>query len=249
MIPEYHFDAIALGPIRLQVFGTLVVLGIIAGHMVLVRRARAEQLGSPRVIEGFAIALGAGAVVVGLVAERLFGFGLSSVAGAVGGLAAGVVYALAFQLDLLRLADAMAAAFPIGWFLARMGCAAVHDHLGGLSSSFFAVRFASGARLDLGLLEWALTPLLFVAAMLARRSNRPGAVAGAVAVGYAVIRFPLDFLRVDDARPAGLTLAQWACLPLFALGVALLVRAARGQLVSDQQDRRPKQANASEPRA
>ncbi len=235
MIPEYHFDRLSLGPIHLQVFGTLLVLGIIVGHSLLVRRAREDELGSPRVIEGFAITLGAGALIVGFVAERVFGLGLSSVAGAVGALAAGVVYALAFHLDLLRLADALASAFPAGWLVARLGCAAVHDHLSGPSSSIFAVRFAAGPRLDLGLIEALLTPLLLLAALLARRTRRPGAVAAAVALGYVLIRFPLDFLRENDARPAGLTLAQWGCLPLLALGAALAIKAAQGQPVSDQQ--------------
>jgi phosphatidylglycerol:prolipoprotein diacylglycerol transferase len=235
MIPEYHFDRIALGPIHLQVFGVLLVLGIIVGHSRLVREARAAQLGSPRVIEGFAVALGAGALLVGFAGERLFGLGLSSVAGAVGALAAGLVYALAFHLDLLRLADCLATAFPAGWLVARLGCAAVHDHLSGPSSSLLAIRFASGPRLDLGLIEAALLPLLIVAALLARRARRPGAIAAAVALGYALIRFPLDFLREGDPRPAGLTLAQWGCLLLAALGIALAARAAQGQPVSDQQ--------------
>ena len=59
-------------------------------------------------------------------------------------------------------------------------------------------------------------------------------------VYYAPLRFCLDFLREragtsvghsllasGDARYFGLTPAQWGCLPLFALGVALL-RRARG---------------------
>ena len=104
MIPEYHFDRIALGPIHLHVFGTLLVRGIIVGHSILVWQARAAQLGSPRVIEGFAISLGAGALVVGLAGEQVLTLGLSSVAGAAGALAAGLVYALILRLDLLLVA-------------------------------------------------------------------------------------------------------------------------------------------------
>ncbi|MEO7329798.1 MAG: prolipoprotein diacylglyceryl transferase family protein, partial [Minicystis sp.] len=200
MIPEYHFDRLSLGPIHLQVFGTLLVLGLIVGHSLLVRRARADDLASPRVIEGFAITLGAGALIVGFVAERVIGLGLSSVAGAAGALAAGLVYALAFHLDLLRLADALASAFPAGWLLARLGCAAVHDHLSGPSTSIWAVQFITGPRLDLGLIEAFLTPLLLLAAWLARRSRRPGAVAAAVSLVYPLIRFPLDFLRENDGK-------------------------------------------------
>jgi phosphatidylglycerol:prolipoprotein diacylglycerol transferase len=56
---------------------------------------------------------------------------------------------------------------------------------------------------------------------------------------YAPLRFLLDFLRErsgvaigpftsgGDARYAGLTPAQWACFPMLALGIALLLRARR----------------------
>jgi phosphatidylglycerol:prolipoprotein diacylglycerol transferase len=221
MIPEIHATTIALGPIALHPFGLLLIAGVIAAHTALVRRARAEAVASPAVIEGFAVALGAGGLLVSLGFDRLFG-ALGSFPAAAGAIVAGAVYGAAFRLDLIKLADLAAWSFPFGWLFARLGCALVHDHLGPLSTSWLAVRFASGSRLDLGLLEWLLVPLLFAATTLARRSRRPGAIAGAVAIVYQLIRFPLDFLRENDPRPLGLTLAQWATLPLFAAGVTVL---------------------------
>jgi prolipoprotein diacylglyceryltransferase len=46
---------------------------------------------------------------------------------------------------------------------------------------------------------------------------------GVVAIGYAVPRFFLDFLRRDfsDPRYAGFTPAQWSCLATFAAAIAL----------------------------
>ena len=221
MIPEIHATTIALGPIALHPFGLLLVAGVIAAHTALVRRARAEAVAPPRVIEGFAVALGAGGLLVALGFDRLVG-ALGSFPAAAGAIVAGAIYGAAFRLDLLKLADLAAWSFPFGWVFARLGCALVHDHLGPLSTSWLAVRFAQGSRLDLGLLEWLLVPLLFAATTLARRSRRPGAIAAAVAIVYPLIRFPLDFLRESDARLRGLTVAQWATLPLFAAGVVVL---------------------------
>ena len=48
-------------------------------------------------------------------------------------------------------------------------------------------------------------------------------VVAVTATSYPVVRFGLDFLRLGDATYAGLTLAQWGCLPLFALGVYTLL--------------------------
>jgi phosphatidylglycerol:prolipoprotein diacylglycerol transferase len=235
MIPEFSFPEIWLGPVRLQVFGVLLTLGVITGHMVLVRRARAERLGAVWTIEGFAMALGAGALGAAWIADRLFGVGLSSIGGLAGAIVAGGIYTFILGLPVLRFADAAAYAFPFGWLLARLGCAAVHDHLGRSSRAWIAVRFASG--LDLGLLEALLTLALLVIAEAARRAgrDRPGAIAGVIAMGYALIRFPLDFLRAEelsggDPRYGGLTAAQWGCLPLFGLGLVGMALAASAPL-------------------
>jgi phosphatidylglycerol---prolipoprotein diacylglyceryl transferase len=237
MIPEFSLHEIRLGPVHFQVFGVLLTLGVITGHMVLVGRAWAERLGTVWTIEGFALALGAGALIAALIADRLFGVGLSSIGGLAGAIVAGGIYTFALRLDVLRFADAAAYAFPFGWLLARMGCAAVHDHLGRSSSAWIAVRFASGPRLDLGLLEALLTLALLVIAEAARRAgrDRPGAIAAVIAMGYALIRFPLDFLRAEelsggDPRYAGFTAAQWGCLPLFGLGLVAIALAASAPL-------------------
>jgi phosphatidylglycerol:prolipoprotein diacylglycerol transferase len=221
MIPEIHAETVALGPVHLHPFGILLVAGVIAAHTALVRRGRAEALASPRVIEGFAIALGAGGLLISWAIDQAYG-GLGSFPAAAGAILAGAIYGAAFHLDLVRIADLAAWSFPFGWVFARLGCALVHDHLGPLSTSWLAVRFTSGSRLDLGLLEWLLVPVLFAAVMIGRRSGRPGAIAGALAIAYPLIRFPLDFLRERDARWLGLTVAQWGLIPLFAAGIVLL---------------------------
>ncbi len=56
-------------------------------------------------------------------------------------------------------------------------------------------------------------------------TGRRGAVSGVLAVTYALVRFPLDFLRATDlgaegdVRRLGLTPGQWACFATFAFGV------------------------------
>jgi phosphatidylglycerol:prolipoprotein diacylglycerol transferase len=238
MIPEIHAESLAIGPVRLRPFGLLLVLGVIVAHSALVRRARAEALASPRVIEGFAIVLGAGGLALSLMVDHALG-ALGSFPAAGGAIIAGGIYCAVFRLDPLRFADLAAWSFPFGWFFARLGCALVHDHLGPPSTSWLAVRFAAGPRLDLGLLEWLLVPLLFVAVELGRRSRRPGAIAGALAMAYPMIRFPLDFLRQDDARRLGLTMAQWGTISLFLAGILLLAVALTR---TDLPPRKPEEA-------
>ena len=74
------------------------------------------------------------------------------------------------------------------------------------------------------LYELVYTLLLFSVITLAicTRKRFEGFVIAVTATSYAVVRFGLDFLRVGEATYAGLTLAQWACLPLLVLGVYTL---------------------------
>src|SRR5262249_28230401 len=134
-------------------------------------------------------------------------------------------------------------AFPLAWVFGRMGCATVHDHPGKLSDAWYAVQWPMPGgvvgRLDLGLIEMALSIPLAVALLVAwhKKPKRPiGFYTGWMCVSYAPVRFVLDFLRVTEAenpnggdpRYAGLTPAQWACFGLFAIGLYFLRMAYRG---------------------
>jgi phosphatidylglycerol:prolipoprotein diacylglycerol transferase len=91
-----------------------------------------------------------------------------------------------------------------------------------------AVRYPEGARHDLGLEEaiWALgTSLLFL--LLSRRQRPLGLYVSLLSLGYAPVRFALDYLRVtdlpgSDPRYFGLTPAQYGTFFVLAAGLACL---------------------------
>lgn len=225
-------------PFGLRPFGLLLTFSVIVSHLVFVRRARspATPLGTPGEVEALAIGMGLLSMLGAWSAGGLVATGgtLSSAGGFVGALIALVVITRALRLDLLRAADAAAYAFPFGWFFARAGCAIAHDHLGKPSTSFLAVSFPTGPRLDLGLLEWLATPFLItLVVFVSRRARRDGLVAATLAVAYGLVRFVLDFFRVDDGsrmadpRWFGLSAAQWVCLLVLLPAGMLAFRAPR----------------------
>lgn len=244
MIPAIDLAEFRVFGVTFHTFGLLVALGVLLGHQMTVLRARALGLPTARV-DRFVLVVFAGGFLAGHMLDAIFyhpevlrrdplelfmlHHGLSSFGGIIGAVVAGLVYVRVHRLDPWVFTDLAAYAFPFGWLLGRLGCAVVHDHPGRLTGSPLGVRFAGGTRFDLGLIEFALTPLLIVLVVLvARRTRRPGMVSGALAVAYALMRFPLDFLRATDLGPesdpryAGLTPAQWACLGMLALGLWML---------------------------
>ncbi|MBI5514361.1 MAG: prolipoprotein diacylglyceryl transferase [Deltaproteobacteria bacterium] len=259
MIPFYDWSRFTIAGVRVYTFGLLAALAALTAHHFSVRRARALGL-DPNHADVFAIACLVGGFTFGhvldvvlyrprLVLERplellLLHRGLSSFGGFAGAVLAGLAYLRWKKLDPRVWADVTSYAFPFGWAVGRLGCALAHDHPGRRSESLLAVRFPpdwppppeapmGGPRLDLGLLELLLTPVLaLVVLRVARAKAPPGVLTGSLAVAYALLRFPLDHLRAtdlpeSDPRYLHLTPGQWASLGLLALGAWLVASGAR----------------------
>lgn len=133
--------------------------------------------------------------------------------------------------ELLPYFDIAALGLWLGWGIGRIGCFLTHLHPGKLTNFFLGVRYAGGARFDLGLLESILGFLLFIAYYLLFKKlikRRWGLVSGYSVASYAVVRFFLDFLRATPDFPGGdvrylsLTPAQWGMLAVLA-GLTLLL--------------------------
>lgn len=180
--------------------------------------------------------------------------GLSSFGGFFGAALGFTIYFKRNKIDPWRAADAIGYGLPVGWLFGRMGCTTVHDHPGRLSQSFLAVAYpdcsqpgtlvewsrrwcetnhpmghdlVAGSRLDLGLLELMLTPILIVTAIVvSKRQTKAGTTIATLAMLYPVLRFPLDFFRAQDSeggdvRYLSLTPGHYYSLLMLALGVAL----------------------------
>jgi prolipoprotein diacylglyceryltransferase len=74
-----------------------------------------------------------------------------------------------------------------------------------------------------------LIPLVIFAFAARNRFPRPGTLAAMIAIGYAAIRFPLDFLRTAEYEPAqlGLTSGQWGSIVLLVAANLFLLLAPR----------------------
>lgn len=249
---------LAVFGVRLPVFGLLLFAAVLATYAAIVHRGRALSPADPQAAPRFArvllLAAVAGAHTGGILIDQgplalgrpslfLSGNGaFSSSAGVLAAALAATAYLRIRRYDVRAWADVVAWAFPFGLLVARAGCALAHDHPGKLSSSWLAVPFPGGARLDCGLLEWSAAPFLIALAVtLGRRREPAGRTAGLVGAAYALIRFSLDFLRAADLpgadpRHLGLTVAQWLCLPLLT-GCAYLLFTARPRPDTPSHDR------------
>ncbi len=241
MIPYIDIPSIPLfGPLKIQPFGLLVVIGLVLGHQVALRQAKARGLDREKVASLVLWTVIGGFILAHLVSEIFYApdrvarnplvlltiwTSLSSYGGFAGGLIGAWLFLRKEKLAFWPHADLLAAALTVGWFFGRLGCTVVHDHPGKLSDFFLAVQFPGGARHDLGLYEWLFTiGLNLLVFGLLKRNPKPGTIVVTLMLAYAPVRFLLDFLRTADRHYFGLTPGQYFSLALLLGGLLLFWR-------------------------
>lgn len=144
----------------------------------------------------------------------------------------------------LAVGDLLCVVIPMGHAFGRIGCFFYGCCYGKLSTSAFAVSFPRGSpawheQLNLGqissaaqqslpvlptqLFEAAANAALFAVLFMFYRRFRGGTVA-LYLVGYAVIRFSMEYLRGDPRAAVGpFSISQTISLALLGIGVALAV--------------------------
>ena len=173
---------------------------------------------------------------------RVWNGGMSFHGGALGLMAAIVLFSWRNKVDLYRLGDVVVASAPFGLFLGRIANFINGELWGRPTTVPWAFVFpAAGPEprhpsqlYEAGLEGLAMFFLLRWATHHARLLNRRGVVAGLFMLGYAISRIALENLREPDAYlpqfPLGLTMGMMLSTPMFLLGAWLIWRGMREPL-------------------
>jgi phosphatidylglycerol:prolipoprotein diacylglycerol transferase len=245
VIPYFESQTYTILGVTFHTWGTLVALGFGLGTWVAWKRAKQRGL-DPNAILDLAFWIFLAAFIGARLFHVLFyepGYyvnhpwdvidprkpGFAMFGGLLGAAAAFFWYAKKKSLDFLSYADTLVWGLPWGCGVGRIGCFLIHDHPGTLTHFILGVKYPDGSvRHDLGLylsLIGFATGGLFV--YLNRRERSPGFWFGTYMVIEGVSRFSLDFLRIADVRYFGLTPTQYLAIPLFIVGLWLILQAKR----------------------
>jgi len=134
-----------IGPIVIQPWGFLVAMGFVFGTIVCQRIARQRGM-DPQLYGDVVVWLAGGALVFGHLGHALFydpayylekpwellyiWSGLSSYGGFFGCAVLAVMFFRRRGVNVLRGSDVLLVGLTFGWFLGRLGCFMVHDHIG-----------------------------------------------------------------------------------------------------------------------
>ena len=156
----------------------------------------------------------------------------------VGVMAAMAWFARSRQRPFLQVMDFVAPCVPTGLAAGRLGNFINGELWGRVAdpSLPWAMVFrgaGSSARHPSQIYQFLLEGLLlFVLLWLyARQPRKTGQVSGAFLLGYGVFRFVAEYFRQPDAHlgllALGMSMGQWLCLPMMAVGIALWAWASR----------------------
>ena len=164
--------------------------------------------------------------------------GMSFHGGMLGVILAMMLWAWKKQRPWLQVTDLVAPCVPTGLAAGRMGNFINGELWGRVASPDLPWGMVFRGAGDLprhpsqiyqALLEGVL---LFVLLWLyARQPRKTGQVSGAFLVGYGVMRFAVEFFREPDAHLGllglGLSMGQWLCVPMMAIGLGMWAWASR----------------------
>lgn len=234
-----------IGPLEISTYGVLVALGWLAGVRWLVSRRAAMGLNEDQIWDivywVFGGAFVGGKVMYFIVTPGSFAFTVEAVrygfvfyGGLIGGLAAGLWHARRLKLPFLKLGDWCLAALALGHGIGRFGCLAAGCCYGRHTDLPWGMAMADDlSRHPTQVYESVLNLALFgflvrFALPRVEDSRWPrGSALAAYVLGYAALRFAVEFFRGDDrgAFVAGLSPSQWVALAAAAAtGVALILR-------------------------
>jgi len=246
-----------IGELMLAWHGVFIALGIAAGVYVAVRMARRKGF-----IEDDAYSVAMAAVLGGIIgaralfvaenwgqlgafgdAFRLNEGGISVYGGIIGGIVGGGAYGMWKRMPIWKGLDAGAVGVILGQGIGRIGCVINGEHVGSPSHLPWAFEYtnvnspsfalgplqpAAGYEMVGDLLIFGLLLLLW------RVSKRDGVVFTTYGLLYAVLRFGVSFLRVDNEPAFGLRMAQLIALGFIALSLVsfayLWRRSGRGRV-------------------
>ena len=241
MIPYLLFEKIDLGPISIQVWGLFVVLAFCFALFIAYHEAKRLKISSRHIFN-----LGAYSLLGALVGARLFYVavhwnfyyrnfldifkiwqgGLILYGGAIFAFLIDLMYIRKHKLNFWQIADLAAPAVAFGLFVGRIGCFAIHDHLGKVMDRPWpwGINYFGEIRHETALYSALNGLLMFLGMwMIRKRIKKEGVLFLIFLVWYSVARFIIDAFRDFDIRVWGLTGSQYISIILFLVAAYLLL--------------------------
>ena len=255
LFPAFDPVALAIGPFAIRWYALAYIAGIVGGWMLARRLVALHPVAATREqVDDFVTWVTLGIILGGRLGYVLFyrpshylaapwealyvwQGGMSFHGGALGVIAALVLFARINRLDFLRFADRVAAVVPIGIFLGRCANFINGELWGRVTDAPWGMVFPDAGPeprhpsqlYQAGLEGLTLFVLLQILVHVPALRARPGFVGGAFLAGYGLARIVGEHFRQPDAYLgflwAGATMGQLLSAPMVLAGAAVMLLA------------------------
>ena len=233
---------IRIGTFEITSFGVMAGLGILVGWWIFGRELRRsglpEDAGNAAVTGAIGGLIGAKLLWAGehfgeepLLSLLLSRGGLSWFGGLIGGVGTGLFILLRHRWPVVPILSAVAPALAVGHAIGRVGCFLVGDDYGVPSTLPWAVAFPEGLPPTLARVHptqlYEAAGLLVIAWLLIlwRRARVPDmGVLARYLVLTGMLRFAIEFIRINERVALGLSLAHWLSAAVAMAGLLLMAK-------------------------
>jgi phosphatidylglycerol:prolipoprotein diacylglycerol transferase len=250
-IGPLSIGTMTVGPFNVHWYGIMYLLAFVSAWLIAMQRAKAPYAAVNKSQVENLITYGAFGVILGgrfgyvlfynfeeflrdpLWLFRVWEGGMSFHGGLIGVIVAMFIYSYRINRSFISVMDFVAPIVPLGLGFGRLGNFIGQELWGRVTDVPWGMVFPKAlpeglARHPSQLYQAFLEGLvLFVIVFWFSAKPRPrGAVSGVFLIGYSIFRFGVEFVREPDlgvALIAGMTRGQLLCVPMFLLGVGLLV--------------------------
>lgn len=256
--PDIDPIAISIGPLAIRWYALAYIAGLMLGwrYVLYLARKRPVRIGA-NAVDDLLVWVAFGVILGGRLGYILFyrpdfyfanpveivkvwQGGMSFHGGLLGVIVAMILFARHRGISLFSLADLVACAAPIGLLFGRIANFINGELYGRATDAPWAMVFPGGGPMprhpsqlyEAGLEGLLLLVILAIVAGRDRTWMRPGLLAGVFLIGYALTRSFVELFREPDPflgfLISGMTMGQLLSVPVFALGVFLVLRAPKG---------------------
>ncbi len=246
-----------IGPLAIRWYSLAYIFGLVLGWRYMRSLARSvPDLASDLDVDDFLAWATFGVILGGRLGYVLFykpefyfanptailqvwNGGMSFHGGLIGVVLATILFTRRRGIDLIRFADILACAAPIGLFFGRLANFINGELFGRVSDVPWAIVFPHGGpnpRHPSQIYEAVLEGLVLLLLLhwlwrFESIRQRPGVLTGVFLVGYMMARSFIELFRQPDAfigfLVAGTTMGQWLSVPMAGFGVYLIIRSSR----------------------
>lgn len=240
MLPYNPILFIQLGPFRIYTWGTLFAAGFLLALWWAIREGGKKGIDSEVIFDAAFLAL-----IFGILGGRL-GFvlanwllfkdnlwnilkiwdgGLGFIGGFLAAALAVIIYIRRQKFSLPKIADLLTIPIALAYFISRIGCFLIHDHIGKVTSLPWGIKYLDGTvRHETSIYSGLNTLILLGILFFLRKKKLPeGSLFVFYLIYYSITRFIIEFLQLGPYF-FKLTATQWVLIPVFLVGVYLALK-------------------------